>query len=107
MNKEQQKTLKAVLTYDKACRYIFTHYGEKMQKTQLIQELSELITALTKNDIVNMIEEMADVQIMLDQFKFTFQMINRDMQKIAKRKINRQLRRIKNEIEVCKCNKNS
>lgn len=44
------------------------HYGLKVQKQQFIQELAELIVALTKNDIDNLIEEMADVQVMIDQF---------------------------------------
>ena len=50
------------------CKFIIEHYGIEKQKIQLIQELSELITALTKGDLQNIIEEIADVQFMIDQF---------------------------------------
>ena len=44
------------------CKFIIEHYGIEKQKIQLIQELSELITALTKGDLQNIIEEIADVK---------------------------------------------
>ena len=54
-------------------------YGKEMQEDHAIQEMAELIKALTKNHICsdgktldNVLEEMADVQIMLDQLKMIF-----------------------------------
>jgi NTP pyrophosphatase (non-canonical NTP hydrolase) len=92
-------------TYQKyfvACKIIFEHYGEEKQKIQLIQELSELVVALTKNDLENILEEMADVQIMLDQFCQKKEYGDR-VTKIQHDKINRQLDRI-NADESLKLN---
>lgn len=94
MNRAEQRT------YFLNCRYIFSHYGQEAQKRQLIQELSELITALTKNDLENTIEEMADVQVMLDQFKINDYKILREMGIIQQKKVLRQLERIKQGEEI-------
>ena len=47
---------------------ILNYYGEESQANQLIQELSELIVAITKNDEENIKEEVADILVMLNQF---------------------------------------
>lgn len=54
-------------------------YGKQMQEDMAIEEMSELIKALIKNRrlsdkkaLDNVLEEMADVQIMLDQLKMIF-----------------------------------
>ena len=39
-----------LINYYTGCRIIFDHYGEEHQKKQLVQELAELIVAITKND---------------------------------------------------------
>lgn len=80
-----------------ACKLIYSHYGKEHQKQQLIQELSELITAITKNDLENIIEEMADVEVMLDQFKIDNPEINDKIDKVMLQKVNRQLKRIEKE----------
>lgn len=46
-----------MIEYYKAETAILKHYGLKVQKQQFIQELAELIVALTKNDIDNLIEK--------------------------------------------------
>lgn len=83
--------------YYKAETIILKHYGIKNQKQQFIQELAELIVALTKNDIDNLIEEMADVQVMIDQFTINDVDLDLKMQEIQLAKVRRQLERIKNE----------
>lgn len=83
--------------YYKAETAIFKHYGLKAQKQQFIQELAELIVALTKKDIDNLIEEMADVQVMIDQFTINDVDLDLKMQEIQLQKVKRQLERIKNE----------
>lgn len=45
-------------------------YGLKNQKLKLIEEMSELIQAILKDG--NVAEELADVQIMLDQLKIAY-----------------------------------
>ena len=79
---------------DKRIKDILNFYGEKSQKGQIIQELAELVVALTKNDVENIHEEIADVEIMLEQLKL---FKNIDMKKIEEYrefKLNRQMKRI-------------
>lgn len=85
------------LVYGHGCRTIFNHYGIRVQKKQLIQELGELIVALTKSDLENIIEEMADVQVMLDQFKFCNEDFDSRVENVKFEKVKRQLQRIQNE----------
>ena len=86
-----------MIEYYKAETDILKHYGLKAQKQQFIQELAELIVALTKNDIDNLIEEMADVQVMIDQFTINDDDLDLKMQEIQLAKVRRQLERIKKE----------
>lgn len=86
-----------MIEYYKAETAILKHYGLKTQKQQFIQELAELIVALTKNDIDNLIEEMADVQVMIDQFTINDDDLDLKMQEIQLAKVRRQLERIKKE----------
>ena len=91
-----------LINYYTGCKIIFSHYGEEHQKKQLIQELGELILAITKDDLENVIEEMADVEVMLDQFKINDPKINNKIDTAMLNKVNRQLRRIKEEKEKIK-----
>lgn len=91
-----------LINYYTGCKIIFSHYGEEHQKKQLIQELGELIVAITKDDLENVIEEMADVEVMLDQFKINYPKINNKIDAAMLNKVNRQLRRIKEEKEKIK-----
>lgn len=93
MNKKQ------VETYYTACRFIFNHYGAEAQKRQLIQELAELIVAITKNDLENIIEEMADVQVMLDQFTISENIKYDKIELMQIKKVRRQVKRIMEEKE--------
>lgn len=88
---------KEMIEYYKAETAILKHYGVKAQKQQFIQELAELIVALTKKDIDNLIEEMADVQVMIDQFTINDVDLDLKMQEIQLQKVKRQLGQIKNE----------
>lgn len=94
-----------LINYYTGCRIIFDHYGEENQKKQLVQELAELIVAITKNDLENIIEEMADVEVMLDQFKIIHPKINGEIDKTMLLKVTRQLNRIKKEKETKECQK--
>lgn len=94
-----------LINYYTGCKIIFSHYGEEQQKKQLIQELGELIVAITKNDLENIIEEMADVEVMLDQFKIEYQDINNKIEHVMLQKVKRQLDRISKEKEKKECQK--
>lgn len=86
-----------LIEYYTTCREIFEHYGKENQKKQFIQELAELIQALTKNDKDNFTEELADVQVMIDQFTITNPSLDAKYQEIGLEKVRRQIKRIKEE----------
>ena len=74
--------------------------GEKAQIIQAIEELSELQKALCKylkaamiENKENITEEMADVQIMIDQLKVIFNNDD-DVQKVEVKKIERTYKRL-------------
>ena len=50
-------------------RKVWEHYGEEAQTKKLVEELAELITAIARDDIRAIREEMADVEVMIMQFK--------------------------------------
>ena len=79
---------------------IADHYGFESQKKKTVEELIELADTLihyddrcSRNDVI---EEMADVQIMLWQME-KLMSCSVDMELMIVRKVNRQLRRIREE----------
>ena len=90
-------------------RQILNHYGIMHQKSKTIEELAELIVALQKDLIAGkeshsmaVLEEIADVHIMLTQLlddegdKTTVSLIVDKKLKRQNKKLKRQIRRIKN-----------
>ena len=75
-------------------RKVWEHYGEEAQTKKLVEELAELITAIARDDIRAIREEMADVEVMIMQFK---QGLNIDTLPIMNYKLNRTLARLENE----------
>lgn len=79
---------------------IFLHYGVSNQAKKLMEECTELFEAILLDDgseeaLEHIEEEYADVENVLEQFKFHYCL---DYTKIAKKrveKINRQLERMK------------
>lgn len=76
---------------------IFNHYGYNNQRKKLIEECSELIRAIVRNDDENFIEELADVAILTEQILNHFFKYKEKFTKTKEYKIDRQLERIKNE----------
>ena len=76
-------------TLEKAIR----HYGSKNQITKSIEEMAELIRALTRDDTQNIMEEIADVHIMITQLRLIF-----DSQQIDDM-ITQKLKRLESRIE--------
>ena len=78
------------------CGVILHHYGEVHQQEKAIEEMAELITAIKHGDRENYVEELADVQVMVEQL---FQALSfEERQKCivtVHNKIDRQIRRIK------------
>ena len=117
--------MKEEMTYqDRAAAYakIIDHYGDVSQVKKALEELGELIAALSRFDnqiyrtsktktklealdiealdgalmLMQVVEEIADVTIMLEQLRLIFP-INDDVKKVMKAKIERTLKRIKAE----------
>lgn len=101
-------------------REIARHYGYDAQSRQLIEEMAELTQAINKywrkdlecgkyiynpwdgympddsQEYWNLVEEIADVQIMLEQMKFFLAAVHR-VNNIIDKKLDRQIERIENE----------
>lgn len=80
---------------------IIAHYGEDHQRYKTAEELSELQTLLlqdaNKNGVVpidRIIEEIADVKVMLRQVQLIYKIDSRDIDPVASWKIERTLNRI-------------
>ena len=102
---------------NEAIKKIADTYGYDAQSRQLIEEMAELTVAVNKfyrnigkpnaktkvslkaqYFITSIIEEIADVIIMLEQMKYLLQISNEEIDEIIEQKLNRQLERIgKNE----------
>ena len=88
----------------KALKHIADHYGYTPQKNMLIEEMAELIQALNKFEryehkssfLANLIEEVADVEIMLTQVKYLLG-INERVEHAKFFKVDRQIKRIEEE----------
>lgn len=93
-------------------KWIADHYGYEAQSRQLIEEMAELTQAINKlwrkrgkgqstdkswDDVyISIYEEIADVEIMLQQIKHLLQCEER-VERFKKIKLKRQLKRIENE----------
>lgn len=75
---------------------IADYYGLNHQKIKLIEEMAELTQAICKGRDLSIIDEIADVEIVLKQVKYLMG-INPDVEAQRIFKINRQLKRIENE----------
>ena len=76
---------------------IFNTYGKSHQVSKLLEEVGELIETIMNEDKENMVQELADVEVMLLQFKEHYHINGNDILKIMNEKIDRQLNRIDNK----------
>ena len=86
---------------------IAEHYGLFHQLMKLVEELNELALECakswqSKSITVNLISEMADVEIMLEQIKYLGKIEQSDIDEVKAYKIARQLKRIAEEEEDAK-----
>lgn len=101
------------MTIEQKIQYIADHYGYEPQSRQLIEEMAELTVAINKawrktldtvdkipnmDDEERIVEEIADVEIMLRQIKYLLGVDEDELSQIAERKLNRQIERIKNAV---------
>lgn len=99
------------MTTEQKIQYIADHYGYEPQSRQLIEEMAELTVAINKlwrvkkgycdkPEIVarlNIIEEMADVMIMLWQMEYLLGMDENELERFMDEKLDREIERIKNK----------
>lgn len=86
---------------EEALKVIANHYGKDEQLHQLMEECCELAMeanhSYRKNSLtVNLINEIADVEIMIAQIKYLFGINEKDIDEAKEVKINRQLNRMGN-----------
>ncbi|WP_024615823.1 MazG nucleotide pyrophosphohydrolase domain-containing protein [Clostridium sp. Ade.TY] len=76
---------------------IVNHYGEEAQAHKAIEELNELAVAIAHQDKEAMLEEIADVYIMMEQLK-EFDFFDYDkFSDMVVYKLQRQIKRIEEE----------
>lgn len=81
--------------YCNGCKFIFDHYGKETQLNKLVEECSELIRAIMRKDRLNILEELADVQVLLDQLSIAYPEFDDCIEQTKFNKIERQIKRIK------------
>ena len=74
---------------------IINHYGYNYQKNKLTEECAELIRAISIGDDRNMLEEMADVSVLIDEITYHFPKMREKFEKIKSEKIDRTIARLK------------
>jgi NTP pyrophosphatase (non-canonical NTP hydrolase) len=88
-------------------KWIAMYYGLEAQLNQTSEELAELVVAINKyrrkgeEARQNLVEEIADVEIMIYQIKYLLGIDEDDILKIKSEKAQRQVKRIReNEDEI-------
>lgn len=76
---------------------IFNTYGKSHQVSKLLEEVGEFIETVMNEDKENMVQEMADVSVMLEQFKAYYDLDDMHISEVMHQKIDRQLDRIEKE----------
>lgn len=92
--------------FEEAIHTIATHYGVEKQSMQTCEECGELITAVSKLTrgetsarILSLIEEIADVRIMMSQLMLLYGISDLEVTEVMQAKLERQLERIKRKPE--------
>ncbi len=86
---------------DERIKTIADHYGIEKQMRQSAAECSELAVEAShsarKGTTVKIIEEMADVEIMIEQIVYLAKIDRKDIEECIQYKLERQMKRIKEE----------
>lgn len=101
----QSRERKAVSDMENSLKKIAEYYGYAVQSSQLVEECAELIQAINKyrraenpeeyrEYFKNIIEEIADVEIMIEQVKYLLQILDDEVEAVKLFKVNRTLERM-------------
>lgn len=74
---------------------IYLHFGLRKQLKKLSEECYELIEAMLDEDREHIKEEVADVQVLLNQFKEYHEIYDDEIVDIMEHKIDRTIERVK------------
>lgn len=88
-SRRKEKTMEKE-KYEAAIRRIADTFGLYNQRDKLIEELSELLVAITHDYFGNTLEEIADVRIMIDQMTYLYDAKD-VVEKLMEKKIKRTL----------------
>lgn len=105
MNIDDEK-IEKLKKYLKKVKFIAEHYGKERQLVKTMEELAELIQAIAKYHLkpteenkAAIIEEIADVNIMMIQLDILLQLDEKLIADTIDAKIDRQIARIEHESE--------
>ena len=84
-------------TLENGLQLIRLKYGRKVTLEKCKEELDELIQVLNKNDFENVHEEVADVYNILSHIKAYYNISDDDIKERLQYKVNRQLKRIRQD----------
>jgi len=73
---------------------IYKHFGFNNQFCKLKEEFNELLFELFDNNREKIVEEMADLEVVLDQFKIKHKITELELSCIKRAKIERTIERI-------------
>lgn len=89
---------------NKQLQQIADHYGKDAQAVQCVEELNELAAAILqyrkrkgRKELGKVMEEMADVENMLPQMKYLYDIGSDFIEELRQEKVDRQLLRIESE----------
>lgn len=71
--------MKTINKIDNTAQNFVTYFGRENQRNKAIEELSELIRAISKNDKLNIIEEIGDVLFLIKQIMIIYNISEKDI----------------------------
>lgn len=96
-----------IISQKEQLQEIINNYGHESRKAMLFEEMAELQKEVCKElrgkgDIQHITEEMADVNIMLQQMQLIYGITDEQVEQVVQKKIERTLDRIEGECNESK-----
>jgi NTP pyrophosphatase (non-canonical NTP hydrolase) len=85
------------MTRKEAAKEVVLYKGNEHQKLKAIEELSELIRAISKDDRKNIIEEIGDVKFLLKQLQIIYLIDKKEIDLVLQEKIDKIIYKIYNQ----------
>ena len=78
-------------------RRIADHYGKAVHRLKCCEECAELIQAILKGNVKDILSEVADVRITLEELCYHYGLAEEEIEEAMRFKIGRQLARMERE----------